>query len=132
MLEAGPDRVRIRAPLEPNRNHRSTAFGGSVGALAVLSGWTLVHLRLAGEGLRARTVIHESTIRYDAPIQGAFDAVCEAPPAASWTRFIRALARRGKGRVRVRVAVTSGGRVAATFEGAYVALAETARAGDAG
>jgi thioesterase domain-containing protein len=124
VIEAGPDRVRIRAPLEPNLNHRSTAFGGSVAALAVLSGWTLVHLRLASQGLRARTVIQESTVRYDAPIHDVFDAVCEAPAAEAWARFTRTLARRGRGRVRVRASVASEGRVAASFEGAYVSLAE--------
>lgn len=125
MIEAGPDRVRIRAPLEPNLNHRSTAFGGSVAALAVLSGWTLVHLRLARQGLPARTVVQQSTVRYDAPIHDVFEAVCEAPAADVWTRFTRALARRGKGRVWVRASVASAGRVAASFEGAYVALAGT-------
>lgn len=125
VIEAGPDLVRLRAPLEPNLNHRSTAFGGSVAALAVLSGWTLVHLRLASQGLPARTVVQQSTVRYDAPIHDAFEVVCEAPAADAWARFTRALARRGKGRVWVQASVASEGRVAASFEGAYVSLAGT-------
>jgi thioesterase domain-containing protein len=124
VLEAGPGRVRLRAPLEPNRNHRSTAFGGSVAALATLAGWTLVHLRLVSQGLHARTVIQESTIRYDAPIHVDFEADCRAPAAGAWARFTRTLARRGKGRVRVAVTVEAEGRPAATFDGAYVALTE--------
>jgi thioesterase domain-containing protein len=123
VLEAGPERVRLRAPLEPNLNHRSTAFGGSVAALAILAGWALVHVRLLGEGVRARTVIQESAVRYDAPVHDAFEAVCEPPAPADWARFTRALSRRGKGRVRVGVAVESGGHAVATLHAAYVALA---------
>jgi thioesterase domain-containing protein len=126
VLEAGTQRVRIEAPLEPNRNHRSTAFGGSVAALAILAGWALVHTRLSVEGSSARTVIHESSMRYDAPIQGSFTAICEAPAPEAWARFTRTLARRGRARVRLAVRVECEGRVAARGEGAYVALGVSA------
>jgi thioesterase domain-containing protein len=31
--------VVLRAPLEPNINHRETVFGGSASALAILAAW---------------------------------------------------------------------------------------------
>jgi thioesterase domain-containing protein len=122
VLEAGPDGVVIEAPIEPNLNHRSTAFGGSVAALAILAGWTLVHLGLRAEGLSAQTVIQKSAVRFDAPIHGAFRAVSRSVPSRDWERFTRSLARRGKGRVHVRVSIEAGGAEVASFEGAYVAL----------
>jgi thioesterase domain-containing protein len=125
VLEAGPERVRIEAPLDPNLNHRLTAFGGSVAALAILSGWTLVHTRLRQQGVRARTVIQRSALDYIAPIQGAFTAVCDAPDPAAWARFMRTLDRRGRGRIGVAARVEVGGHPAASFEGAYVAMLET-------
>jgi thioesterase domain-containing protein len=128
VLESGPDRVRIQAPLEPNLNHSATAFGGSVAALALLAGWTLVQTGLERAGVAARTVIHETSIRYDAPIESAFTAACEAPEPEAWERFLHTLRRRGRARIRVTIRVESGGRVAATAEGAYVALAEAAEA----
>jgi len=123
VLEAGPDRVRIEAPLAPNLNHRATAFGGSVAALAILAGWALVHTRLEQEGRRARTVIQSSALEYAAPIDGAFTAVSEAPAEAAWERFTRTLSRRGRGRILVTVTVEAGGATAATFSGEYVAIA---------
>ncbi len=122
VLVAGVDRVVLEAPLEPNRNHRSTAFGGSVAAVATLAGWALVHLGLIGEGLSAQTVIQRGSIRYDAPVHAAFRASCGPVGERDWDRFIRALAKRGRGRVGVPVTVESEGDAAATFEGAYVAL----------
>lgn len=123
VLEATRARVVLEAPLEPNLNHRSTAFGGSVTAVATLAGWTLTDLGLRADGRRARTVIRSSEIRYDAPIHGPFRAVCSAPDPADWARMLRALDRRGRGRIVVPVEVVAGGAVVGTFEGAYVALA---------
>ncbi|MDH3207068.1 MAG: thioesterase domain-containing protein [Gemmatimonadota bacterium] len=125
VIDAGPDGVTIEAPLAPNVNHRGTAFGGSVAALAILAGWTLVHLRLRAEGLIAHTVIQSSSVRYDAPIHGGFRAMTEPLQPAAWEKFVRTVTRRGKGRVHVSVQVLAEGCVAATFTGAYVAIAES-------
>ena len=46
--------VILAAPLKPNINHRSTVFGGSASALAILSAWTLVNFRLNSEGIKTR------------------------------------------------------------------------------
>ena len=35
VVEAGPERVRLAAPLAPNINHRDTVFGGSAASLAM-------------------------------------------------------------------------------------------------
>jgi len=48
--------VKLAAPLRPNVNHTETVFGGSAAALATLSAWTLLHLRLEDAGLDARLV----------------------------------------------------------------------------
>lgn len=123
VVEAGPERVCIEAPLEPaNVNHRSTAFGGSVAALAILTGWTLVHLRLRAEDLVAQTVIQRSAVDYDAPIHGAFRAVSQPIEESAWERFTRGITKHGKGRVHVSVSVMIEGEAAATFRGAYVAI----------
>lgn len=124
VVDASPEGVTLEAPLAPNLNHRSTAFGGSVAALAILAGWTLLHLRLRSDGVRAQIVIQASSVRYEAPIRGAFRATCGPVEEASWRRLERTLARWGKGRLSVSVSVEDAGGVAATFEGAYVALAE--------
>ena len=52
--------VKLAAPLRPNVNHTETVFGGSAAALATLSAWTLLHLRLENARLDARLVIQRS------------------------------------------------------------------------
>lgn len=123
VLDPGPDRVVLEAPLEPNLNHRATAFGGSVAAVAMLAGWALVHFRLKAEGVAAETVIHRGDMRYDAPIQGPFRALCARVADGPWQRFTKAIVRHGRGRIGVVVTVEVGGGAVATLGASYVALA---------
>ena len=38
--------VKLNAPLAENINHRDSVFGGSLASVAILSGWTILHLNL--------------------------------------------------------------------------------------
>lgn len=119
MDEAG---VRLTAPLAPNLNHQSTAFGGSVSSLAILAAWTVAHTGLHGRGIDARVVIQKSTMDYIAPIHDELEAFCPAPSDPDWERFVAAVEKRGRGRLRLEAQVTSAGAEAARFHGVYVAL----------
>ena len=131
VLEVGEDNVRLRAPLAPNRNHRQTAFGGSVASLAILAGWGWLHARLAPAAPGLRLVIQRQAMEYLLPIDAAFVADCHAPPAASWQRFSKALASRGRGRIELQAQVSCSAGVAARFTGVYVAIAgDRAAAGE--
>ena len=113
--------VRLTAPLAPNVNHRNTAFGGSVGSLAILSAWTLVHVRLRETGRPGRIVIQRSSFEYLHPIHADFGAWCRAPEPEVWERFMDTLARRGRARITLHAEVAEGARVVGRFQGAFVA-----------
>lgn len=123
VLECSPQRVLLAAPLAPNINHRETVFGGSLSALAILSAWSLLHLRLAASGIAARLVIQHNTMDYDAPAAGPFTAQADAPSAEAWAGFLRLLHRRGKARIGVAATVRCDAAVAGRFVGDFVALA---------
>jgi thioesterase domain-containing protein len=120
VLQAAEDCVVLSAPLAPNINHRDTVFGGSASALAILAAWSLVHVRLAPASYRI--VIQRNQIDYTAPMLGEFTASASLVEAASWDRFLRLLERRGRARIRVGVALRSGGVEAARLEGDFVAI----------
>jgi thioesterase domain-containing protein len=113
------------APLTPNVNHRSTVFGGSASAAAILAAWTWLNFSLRDAGEIARLVIQRNTIDYLAPISDDFEARCDAPDREALARFIVMLRRRGKARIALYVRVTSRGVNVATFRGDYVALRGT-------
>ena len=119
---ATPERVELAAPLAPNINHHETLFGGSAAAIATLSAWTLVNLRLREAGVRAKLVIQRNAMTYDQPIDGDFTAVCESPDETCWQRFMTMILRKGRGRLTMNAHLIYRARPAASFEGDFVAL----------
>ncbi|MGC1276347.1 MAG: YiiD C-terminal domain-containing protein [Planctomycetaceae bacterium] len=122
VTECSGERVVLSAPLEPNVNHRETAFGGSLSGAAILAGWTWLHARLLPCGHRHRLVIHESVTHFENPVEGPFEAVCDSPPADEFDRFLTMFNRRGKARLTLESRILCGETVAARHTGRYVAL----------
>src|ERR1700761_3699561 len=96
---ATPERVLLWAPLGPNINHHQTVFGGSGVVLATLASWTLLHLRLKHARFDAQLVIQRSSMKYERPIPGDFQAVCRFADETAWRRFGTTLERRGRARI---------------------------------
>lgn len=120
VASASLESVALVAPLTPNRNHRGTAFAGSVNALATLAGWSWLWLFIRAERLAALAVIQDSTIRYTRPIGSDFTATTVAPSAAAIARLLAALRKSGRGRIALEVTVADAGGPAAQFSGRYV------------
>lgn len=116
------DRVLLGAPLAPNVNHHETVFGGSAAVLATLSAWTLLRLRLEQAGVAAQLVIQRSSIEYQKPIPGDFEALCVFTDDRAWYRFRTTLARRGRARLTLTAHLLHEARNMASFVGDFVAL----------
>lgn len=110
--------LELRAPLAPNVNHKSTAFGGSLYSLAVTCGWGLVHLKLAEAGLHKHIVIQESSIRYLRPVSDDMHAACCVDDAAL-ARFLRTLQKHDRARLDLAVTVSHDDEPAVEFSGRY-------------
>lgn len=119
---ASTDHVVLGAPLAPNINHRETVFGGSASALAILSAWSLLHLKLAAGGDTTRLVIQRNTMHYEQAIDGYFTARAESPSAEKWGLFTRTLERKGRARIAVASTLLFEGQAVGRFEGEFVAL----------
>lgn len=122
VLEATPQRVRLHAPLAPNLNHRQTAFGGSLAALAILAGWGMLWVRLRELTVGPRIVIHSNSLSYLAPAEEDFEATCLTPASEAWSRFLRTLTQRGRARIELHVQVHAQDELVAEFSGKYVVL----------
>ncbi len=113
----------LAAPLAPNRNHKGTAFAGSLNAVATLTGWATVWLLLRERGVPAHVVIQDSTVRYARPVTGDFRATCRQPSAEAVKALLETVRRRGRGRIELQVAVADAGGDAVAFRGRYVVVA---------
>lgn len=116
------EHVQLAAPLGPNVNHSDTVFGGSAAALATLSAWALLHLRIAGAEIQARLVIQRSSMEYEHPMPGNFEAVCRFCDEVAWERFRATLLRRRRARLTLAAQLLCEGQRMASFEGDFVGL----------
>ena len=122
VLSIEPDQVVLGAPLEPNINHRDTVFGGSASAVAILSAWSLLHLRLTAAGFPSRVVIQRNSMDYLAPISGSFTATASLDANANWDSFTRMLGRKGLARITVQSDLHYNGELAGHLQGEFVAF----------
>ena len=113
-------KIELMAPLSENFNHKNTAFGGSLSVIAILSGWSLIFMRL--HGVKNEIVIQESSMSFLKPVKGEFLAASVYDDSVQWSRFMKAFSRRGKGRIVVNSDVYCHGEVVAKHSGTYVAF----------
>lgn len=111
--------LRMTAPVAPNINHQSTAFGGSLYSLSVLCGWGLLHLKLAEARLHKHIVIQDADIRYLLPVDHDMNAECKVDEA-KLKNFLRALEKHGRARLSLDVVINQDDQVAVEFSGRYV------------
>jgi thioesterase domain-containing protein len=114
--------LTLQAPLTPNINHQETVFGGSASTLAILSAWSLLHTRLAQEGIASQLVIQRNEMDYLKPMTEDFTATAALVDEDDWARFLTMLRRKGKARIHVAAVLYSGQLLAGKFSGEYVAL----------
>jgi len=118
-------RMEIAAPLAANRNHRGTAFGGSLATLGILGGWSLLSTALRAEGLDdVHIVVQHSDCDFREPVTADFTAISTVPDA-EWPRFVTALRRRRRARIEIETQISADERVAVVHRGRYAAFIET-------
>jgi len=122
VVSADTNSVVVSAPLAPNINHRSTLFGGSASAIAIVSAWSLLHVRLIAAGHESRIVIQRNTMDYLEPVHGDFFARSHMAPDADWDGFLRMLSRRGRARIALGAVLEFEGREAGRLSADFVAL----------
>ena len=119
LLRCDDSGLAITAPLAPNINDKGIAFGGSMAALAALTGWALTRSMLDAHGEHAEIVITESTLKFLKPLREDIVTECARPDPATTEKFLHSLRQRGKARWTVEVLIRSNGEPVMTFIGQY-------------
>ena len=118
------DRVSVELflPIEPNRNHMGSVFGGSLHIACVLSCWSLLEELYKQEGLKTNyTVIQKSEMDYKLPVRENFIAKSTYLSPEDLDRFLQNLKKKKRARVSLRSEIQLKDKVCATFVGAFVA-----------
>jgi thioesterase domain-containing protein len=113
-------RLVLSAPLEANINHLGTAFGGSLHAVSVLSGYGLLWLEL--KDTKSHIVIRKSSISYKRPVRGEIRAICVRPDEEALEEFKQTFHQKGKARISLAATIEDQGITCVRFEGIFVAM----------
>jgi len=122
VVEASINGVKLSAPLSPNINHRETVFGGSAVAVAILSAWSLLYLRLKNEDINSQIVIQRNTMIYEFPITDMFTASSDVPDPSNWFKFLTTFRRKHRARIKIKSILHCNNKKVGEFEGDFVAL----------
>jgi len=114
------DRVVLTAPIEPNLNHKCTAFGGSLYSVAVLTGWSFIHYNLQLHGLTGTIVIQHSETDYIIPVDGQIRAECVMQQTENLYRFIKMYKRKGRARMSLQIKIMHNDSDAMILNAQYV------------
>ena len=114
------EQLIVTAPLAPNHNHLGTAFGGSLSAVATLTGYCMLWLLLGDR--ESHIVIRNSSINYRRPVRRGIRATCHRPDEASFSTFKARFEETGKAQMTLQVAIVEDGLVCVEFEGVFVAI----------
>jgi thioesterase domain-containing protein len=113
--------AELKAPLEPNRNHLGTVFGGSTYSVSVLACYSWLFQILKSRGLSSHVVIKSGHIKYLKPVNADFTSVCAAPEKEDYEKFILVLEKKKRSKITLRSQIRIHSLVAAEFEGEFVA-----------
>ena len=114
--------VEFSLPLKPNRNHKNTAFGGTLVAGQALASWAWLMALLDKRGVAAEVVVQRQVGEFLKPVDQNFIVKTDKVLSQDVERFIKTLKRRGKARIVISARVLNKGKLAATYTGEYVAL----------
>lgn len=119
-------RLSLQMPLAPNRNHKQTAFAGSLNALCTVTGWCLVYLLSRERQDFGDVVIRRSSIKFLHPVDGdVITATTESPDLRLVDHFSEMLLEKGQAKLDLRVEIASADGIdgpAVCFAGSYVVL----------
>ncbi len=115
-------KLRLRAPYEPNRNHKGAAFGGSLAALAVVTGWSVLELACRERGADAEVVISHLEMDFLAPVTADLISHCSRPDPDTLAHFFDALLIHGKAALDISVTIEGVRMNSVRCCGTYVAL----------
>ena len=109
-------------PLPPNRNHKNTAFGGSLVAGQALACWAWLTMLLDEFGVPAEVVVQRQSSEFLRPVKSHFKVETTPVSEKNVARFLLTLSKKGKARLRLKAQVKAEKKICTRYEGDYVAI----------
>jgi len=115
--------VEFFLPLKPNRNHKNTAFGGTLVAAQALASWAWLMALLAEHRVQAEVVLQRQMGEFLRPVSQDFRVYTRVPAHGDIEKFLKTLKKHKKARLVIEAWVEcQKEKRACLYVGEYVAL----------
>jgi len=114
--------VQFKLPLKPNRNHKNTAFGGTLIAAQAIACWAWMMELLKQHNIIAEVVLQRQESEFVKPVAGDFTVQTLVPSKNEVALFLRTIKRHKKARLAVKAFAQYRGAKACLYIGHYVAI----------
>ncbi len=114
--------VHFFLPLAPNRNHKNTAFGGTLVAAQALAAWSWLMALLEYYQLNGEVVVQRLKSEFARPVDSDFRVATLPVSKTDVQKFIATLKKKRRARMAIRTQVRVGRKKAVEYCGEYVAM----------
>jgi thioesterase domain-containing protein len=122
VIESTPTVVSTMTPIQPNKNHLNTVFGGSSSMVCILTAWSLFQNRIIANHLDGQIMIRKQTVNYFKPITSNFLCHANFNEDLDWSAFQNVYSRTNKARLAITSRIYQDEQLAVEFEGVFVLL----------
>ena len=122
VMELTKHSLKLYVPLEPNKNHLGTLFGGSLYAGGALACYGLFMSTLRDRGQNTNNVVAaDGHIQYKSPVNGNCVIEAQWSPETQEEAFFETLTRWKKAKTEMKAQITVKGKLCAEFSAHFVA-----------
>lgn len=119
VADCDDESLMLAVPLAPNINDKETAFAGSITSLGCITGWALLTLWAEREIGPCQVAIFDAHFAFRKPLRGDFTASVSLPVPEDLKTLKNAVAKRGRGRITLRVTLTDADGTGTVLNAAY-------------
>lgn len=113
------EKVVLKTPLEINRNHKGTAFGGSLVTVLTTNCWLMAFKHFKEINSDCHIVIGKSEIEYKKPVTEDFLSICEIMDFSELNKAKEFFVRKGKTKINLTATIEEKGNLCVNFTGVF-------------
>ena len=119
VMDFSNEKIAITAPLDINKNHKGTAFGGSIVTLLTTTCWLMVFKHFKELNKDCHIVIGRSNIEYKKPVTNDFAGICIIEKEKELELAKDFFIKKGKSKIELEAFIEENNEKLVTFKGVF-------------
>lgn len=117
--EFSNEKIELKTPLEINKNHKGTAFGGSLVTVLTTNCWLMAFKHFKDISPQCHIVIGKSEIEYKKPVTKDFLSTCKIINFEELEKSKEFFQKKGKTKINLDATIEENGVICVVFSGVF-------------